>query len=162
MRVDLRSIVPQQDTHTAGVKQQASSVLTSLCRLSSVGLCVNHHRWPFTWWVRYRLTACGKDGLCKTCGLDVWLDHTTNSLIALSKIKHRKTVWMNCLTYSRGQVSRWFDDFLKQRCVKMALINIILFLMLMVWWVIGSILHGGPIELFLIPASVLLSVRWCI
>ena len=25
---------------------------------------------------------------------------------------------------------------------------------LMVWWVIRSILHGGPIELFLIPSSV--------
>ena len=23
----------------------------------------------------------------------------------------------------------------------------------MVWWVIGSILHGGPIELYLVPAS---------
>ena len=25
---------------------------------------------------------------------------------------------------------------------------------LMVRWVVGSILHGGPIELFLVPASV--------
>ena len=26
--------------------------------------------------------------------------------------------------------------------------------LLMVWWVTGSILHGGPIEIFLVPASV--------
>ena len=44
----------------------------------------------------------------------------------------------------------------------------------MVRWVVGSILHGGPIELFLVPASapqtgvtkavvcVILSVGWCI
>ena len=41
----------------------------------------------------------------------------------------------------------------------------------MVRWVVGSFLHGGPIELFLIPAStgvikamicVILSVGWCI
>ena len=44
----------------------------------------------------------------------------------------------------------------------------------MVRWVVGSILHDGPIELFLVPASVLttgvtkavvcaiLSVGWCI
>ena len=41
----------------------------------------------------------------------------------------------------------------------------------MLQWVIGSILHGGPIELFLVPASasrlkaviyVILSVGWCI
>ena len=39
----------------------------------------------------------------------------------------------------------------------------------MVRWVVGSILHGGPIELFLVPTSVIkaviytiLSVAWCI
>ena len=39
----------------------------------------------------------------------------------------------------------------------------------MVRWVVGSIPHGGPIELFIVPASapkigvfVILSVGWCI
>ena len=40
--------------------------------------------------------------------------------------------------------------------------------LLMVQWVIRLIHHGGPIELFLIPASVtkvvsaILSVEWCV
>ena len=32
----------------------------------------------------------------------------------------------------------------------------------MVRWVVGSILHGGPIELFLVPASALRLLRWVV
>ena len=62
-------------------------------------------------------------------------------MIRFPRLKNRKCLRRICLTKLTELMVRIHDAPLRQCAI------------LSVRWVVGSILHGGPIELFLVPAT---------